>query len=145
MTDDFVTEAQAKLWESNWLKPMTFFQSAYPQIESVNKNVFCYFFPPPRVLCIMQRKPGLIFSQTLFLSVSLALFIPILIPPYITATRNGSPVCGLCPSKLCLVVYLLLRINHWQKGKQMEWVCTFLPGVSPSYRQPNHKTDLTIL
>ena len=121
---------------------MTFFQSAYSQIESVNKNLFCYFFPPPRVLCIMQREPGLVFSKPFFcFSCTVHSY---LIPTYITATLNGSQVCGLCPSKLCLVIYLLLRINHWQKGKQMEWVCTFLPGVSPSYRQPNHKTDLTI-
>ena len=76
---DFVTEARAKLRESNWLKLMTFFQSAYSQIESVNKNLFCYFFPPPRVLCIMQREPGLVFSKPFFF-VSPALFIPILFP-----------------------------------------------------------------
>lgn len=144
MTDDFVTEAQAKLWESNWLKPMTFFQSAYSQIESVNKNLFCYFFSSPESpLHYAEEAWSYIFPNPF----SFCFSWPVrsyLIPTYITATLNGSQVCGLCPSQLCLVVCLLLRINHWQKGKQMEWVCTLLPGVSPSYRQPNHKTDLTI-
>lgn len=123
--DDFLS----KCIFSNWIREqkciLLFFSSPESPLHYA-EEAWSYFFPNPFSFCFSCSVPSY------------------LIPPYITATRNGSPVCGLCPSKLCLGVYLLLRINHWQKGKQMEWVCTLLPGVSPSYRQPNHKTDLTI-
>ena len=58
---------------------MTFFQNAYSEIESVNKNLF--FFLPSflRVLCIMQGKPHLILFPNPF-SLSPALLVPILFP-----------------------------------------------------------------
>lgn len=120
------------------IKADDFLQSAYSQIESVNKNVpFCYFFPPSRVLVLCRGKSGLIFFQTLFLSVSLALSLPYLIPP--SRYAEWVPVCGLCPSKLCLGVYLLLENKSLAERQTNGRVCTLLPGVSPSYRQPNHK------
>lgn len=51
-----------------------------------------------------------------------------LIPTYITATLSGSQVCGLCPSKFCLVIYLLLSINRWQKGKKWSGSVHFCQG-----------------
>lgn len=122
----FCHRSTGKTVRKQLIKAIDFLSKCIFSNWSVNKNVFCYFFPPPESSTIMQRKPGLIF-QTLF-SFCFSCSVPsYLIPPYIHCCMEW--VSGVWALKqLCLSVYLLLRINHWQKGKQMEWVCTLLPG-----------------
>lgn len=126
MTDDFVTEAQAKLWESNWLKPMTFFFKVHILKLNPWTKMYSVIFPP-RESCVC-RSLVLFFPNPFSFCFSFALSL-LSYSPLHHCCANGSPVCGLCPSRsFVLSVYLLLRINHWQKGKQMEWVCTLLQG-----------------
>lgn len=117
MTDDFVTEAQAKLGESNWLKPMTFFQRHILKLNPWTKMGILLFFSSLESPLHYAGSLVLFFSKPFFSSVSLALSLPILFPLH--HCHGNGPVCGLCPQALSW--RLLASENKLAGRKANKW------------------------
>lgn len=90
----FCHRSTGKTVRKQLIKADDFLSKCIFSSESVNKNVFCYFFPPPRVPLHYAESTNLFFPNPFSFCFSCS--VPsYLIPPYITATRNGSPVWAL--------------------------------------------------
>lgn len=102
-----------------------------------------------RVFCIIQREPCLILFPNSF-----SFSFPCTVDSYlfpICITGAEWVLCVWALHKPALSLSLLTSEDCRQKCEQMEWVCTFLPGVKlfcgllrSSYIQPSQKTNLII-
>lgn len=91
------------LQESNWLKPMSFFQKAHSARNIMwIKNHRSFSFV--RVFCIIQRKLCLTLFSNLF-SFPFPCTVDSCLFPTVSLVHSGSCMCGLCTNKLCLLVY----------------------------------------